>query len=204
MNRPCKISVVSTRKLSALSALPQIDLQDVEEDWEEILLEEGIEPTAEPLPRDSFRNDLLEPEERDLSTTLTAYGILSKEEDGSVRVSYEDSEITGLQGCLTTFCFTATGMLILLRRGTVKTCMVFEHAHRHLCDYGAAEGIPSVVLHTHSLQSDLSEDGGEICVDYSVEIRGTLTEKNRLSLTVEPIGRSEALFENETKGAFDL
>lgn len=190
MNRPCKISVISTRCLSALSALPRLENRDWEEEWEEMVLEEGLEPSDEALPRDSYKNEILEESKADLSTTLTAIGMFSREEDGSFRISYEDSEITGLQGCLTTFCLSPTGMLILLRRGPVKTCMVFENAHRHLCDYGVADGIASVVLHTHSLISDLTENGGEIFVDYSVEMRGCLTERNRLTLKVEPFGKN--------------
>ncbi len=185
MKHPCKITVFSSRSLSALDFFPpEEEPEEVEEVWEEILEEMGLEFPSTPSDRWEEAPKELPPSPHS-ATTLTAHGLFSIEEDGSFRISYEDSEITGLEGCLTTFCLTATGMLIMLRRGTVKTCMVFENAHRHLCDYGAGGGIPSVFLHTHSLKSDLTEEGGTVEVEYSVEIRGAKTEHNLLTITVE-------------------
>ncbi len=178
MQRPCRIEIKSTRTIypPALSSNSQTAW---EEEWEEILFQEGMEPEdmfpdgGNPLPG-------IPPH----STTLYANGIYALEEDGTYRISYEDSEITGLEGCLTTFCLSCSGMLIMLRRGGVNTCMVFEENGRHLCDYGAAGGIPSVFLHTHELDFDLSLDGGFVRVRYAVEIRGTRTEENELELSV--------------------
>lgn len=187
MNQFCKITVSSARSLSLSEILPPFLEEEWEEDWEDMLEEEGMENSTFDPPSDRWAPA---PEIPHLPpaivTDLTAYGMFSQEEDGSWRVSYEDSEITGLEGCLTTFCLTASGMLIMLRRGTVKTCMAFEAGHRHLCDYGSAGGISSVFLHTHSLRGEWTENGGTVIADYSVEMRGSRTERNTLSITVEP------------------
>lgn len=178
MQRPCKIEIQSTRKIHP-PVLQGQSPSPAEEEWEEILYEEGMEPEdmfpdgGNPLPG-------IPP----ASTLLCASGLFSLEEDGTYRISYEDTEITGLEGCLTTFCLSCSGMLIMLRRGSVNTCMVFEENGRHLCDYGAEGGVPPVVLHTHELDFDLSLDGGKIFVRYAVEIRGTRTEENQLDILV--------------------
>ncbi len=182
MQRPCIIEVKSRRNLNALEWAGQEEASPDDEAWEELLWEAGFDPD------DAYYTDhWKEKPAEDNGTVLTAHGLFSQEEDGSFRISYEDTEITGLEGCLTTFCLSPSGMLIMLRRGSVKTCMVFEDQHRHLCDYGATGGLPSVFLHTHSLESKLSEEGGEISVSYSVEIRGTLTEQNALFISVTPM-----------------
>lgn len=183
MKKPCRITVRSERQLAALELFSPREEKDCEE-WEEMLWEEGLDVSDDKLYTD--RKQEMSPEGAipSADTTLTARGLFSLEEDGTYRVSYEDSEITGLEGCLTTFCHTPSGMLIMLRRGPVKTCMVFEKGHRHLCDYGAAGGVPSVFLHTHALRADLNEQGGRIRVDYSVEIRGSRTERNTLDVSV--------------------
>jgi uncharacterized beta-barrel protein YwiB (DUF1934 family) len=147
-------------------------------------------PTEEDFEEEFFLEDFFEEEdspseEEKNPAVLTTRGMYSYEKDGSFRLSYEDTEITGLEGCITTFCLSPSGMLILLRSGEIRTCMVFEEGHRHLCDYGAESGMPAVVLQTHKLESEISESGGRIFVDYSVEIRGTLTERNEIFLSFE-------------------
>ena len=73
--------------------------------------------------------------------------------------------------------------MVLLRSGKLRTCMSFEEGARRLCDYGLDGGVPSVTLHTHSLKTGLTENGGKITVDYSVEIRGSVSEHNELEIT---------------------
>ncbi len=176
MQRPCKIEIESQRLLHPPAGENEITPAD--EAWEEILWEEGM------APEDTFPDGAALTGLPPVATTLTAQGIYSLEEDSSWRISYEDTALTGLEGCLTTFCLSPSGMLIMLRRGSVKTCMVFEENGRHLCDYGASGGVPSVVLHTHKLDFDLGLEGGYVTVHYAVEIRGTRTEENTLSIRV--------------------
>lgn len=194
MKKLFRITVTSARSLFAMDWLPPVDPEafedeawedEPEEFWSETESDRLCEEEA-PLPPDRPAKTVETPSlPPAAATTLTSYGLFSKEEDGSFRLSYEDTEITGLEGCLTTFCLSATGMLIMLRRGTVKTCMVFEEGRRHLCDYGAVGGAPTVFLHTHSLWANLDENGGTLQVEYSVELRGTRTERNSLSILVE-------------------
>ena len=101
-----------------------------------------------------------------------------------MRISYEDSEITGLPGCLTTFCLVPDGSVILLRRGDVRTCMIFRHGTRQICEYGSDGSMPTITLHTHEANFELGSAGGRLYVKYSVEIRGTLVEQNEIDLSV--------------------
>ena len=177
MKKPCEIRVKSTRlfhmaELLSASPLAIPTEEDLEEEFFLEELEEDLQEEA----------DMAEEKSPSL---LTTRGVYSFEEEGSFRASYEDTEITGLEGCLTTFCFSPSGMLVLLRSGTLRTCMVFEEGHRHLCDYGAAGGVPSVVLQTHRLEKDFSDAGCRFFVDYSVEIRGTLTERNEILVEID-------------------
>ncbi len=176
MKKPCEIRVKSTRLFHMAEAfLPQNNLPAEEDFLDDFLFEEFEESDQMQIP-DARENG---------HSVLTTRGVYSFEEDGSFRASYEDSEITGLEGCLTTFCLSATGMLILLRSGQMRTCMVFEEGRRHLCDYGAEGGVPAVVLQTHKLETNFDESGCRFFVDYSVEIRGTLTERNEILVEIQ-------------------
>ncbi|MBR2616017.1 MAG: DUF1934 domain-containing protein [Clostridia bacterium] len=191
MNQPCRIRIQSSRGNTAFGFVPPI-VDGEEEEWDEEEWDE--EPDGEemllhaPLTSDAWVKKQEIPNLPPKSVTrLTSYGICSLEEDGSFRFSYEDSEITGLEGCLTTFCFSPSGMLVMLRRGPVKTCMVFEKGHRHLCDYGSELGFPSVSLHTHELDFSPTARGAEIRVGYSVDAGGSRAERNELTISVERV-----------------
>jgi len=184
MKTSCKIEVKSTRD----SILDREFSPDTEEDFWDQVEEEGILP-EELYETDTtdrtgdalyMEPDLPEPNE----SVLNAYGIAERTDDGSWRISYEDSEITGLPGCLTTFCLVPDGSVILLRRGEVRTCMIFRRGTRQVCEYSTDGSVPSVVLHTHELEWEMGDAGGRLYVNYSVEMRGTVVEQNAIDLSV--------------------
>ena len=183
MKKPCKIEVTSVRR--SLFGQQEFSPENTEEFWEEVeadgaLPEEFFDPEASDRAGDALFQQPEPPEPSE--SVLTAYGIVEKVEDGTVRISYEDSEITGLPGCLTTSCLVPDGSVILLRRGEVRTCMIFRQGTRQLCEYGSDGAVPSVAMHTHQLESESGEAAGRLFVDYSVEIRGTVVERNEIKL----------------------
>lgn len=185
MKKACKIEVRSVRR--PLFGEKEFSPDNTEDFWEGVEMNEEIPDEFFDLETSDragdalfMQPDLPEPSE----SVLTAYGIMERAEDGTVRISYEDSEITGLPGCLTTFCAVPDGSVILLRRGEVRTCMIFRAGTRQLCEYGAEGNVPSVAMHTHVLESEMGEAGGRIFVDYSVEIRGTVVEHNQIHLSL--------------------
>ena len=187
MKQACKIEVKSIRNSLLSETLGGFSAENAEEFWDHveadgILPEEFFDPETSDRQGDALymEPDLPEPNE----SVLTAYGIVERGKDGTVRISYEDSEITGLPGCLTTFCIVPDGSVVLLRRGEVRTCMIFAPGSRQLCEYGAEGAVPSVALHTHALESEIGEAGGTLFVDYSVEIRGTVVEHNQIELAL--------------------
>ena len=185
MKQACKIEVKSTRRFSSGEGNAAFSPELLRELWEQVeadgaLPEEFLEPESSDREGDT---PFMEPElpEPNVSV-LTAYGIVDRAKDGTVRISYEDSEITGLAGCLTTFCIVPDGSVILLRRGELRTCMIFRKGTRQICEYGAEPGMPSVVLHTHETESETGMSGGRVFVEYSVEIRGTVVERKEIDL----------------------
>jgi uncharacterized beta-barrel protein YwiB (DUF1934 family) len=120
------------------------------------------------------------------SMVLTTRALLWKKKDGSICISYEDSDASGEAGTLNTFRYTPTGVLFLLRGKNSRQCLIFSHESRYLCDYGAQGSLPlPLTVHTQSLQGSLDEEGGSLELRYSVELRGSVTERNRLRITVE-------------------
>lgn len=193
MKQACKIEVKSIRR--SVLGEQEFSPDRTEEFWDQVEADGQV-------PEDFYDTDgtdregdalFMQPDPPEpAESVLTSYGAVDRVKDGTVRISYEDSEITGLPGCLTTFCIVPDGSVILLRRGEVRTCMIFRQGSRQLCEYGTEGNVPSVILHTHTLESEIGESGGRVFVEYSVEIRGTVVERNIIDLSLWITSKKEA------------
>lgn len=75
------------------------------------------------------------PDEMELVTS----GVLKRDSRGGFLVSYQESELTGLEGT-TTKLHVHGGRVTLLREGGVNSQMVFEEGRRHLSMYETPYG----------------------------------------------------------------
>ena len=74
-------------------------------------------------------------------------------------LSYQESEVTGFVGTLTTIQVEPS-RVTLQRIGAVNSQMVFEEGRRHLSMYDTPYGALSVGIHTRKLRSTLDDNGG--------------------------------------------
>lgn len=84
-------------------------------------------------------------------------------------LSYQESEVTGFAGTLTTIQIEPS-RVTLQRVGAVNSQMVFEEGRRHLSMYDTPYGALSVGIHTRKMRSTLDDNGGEVEVHYAIEI----------------------------------
>lgn len=106
---------------------------------------------------------------------------------GEYSLSYQESELTGLEGTLTTFQ-VEPGCITLLRMGEVNSQMVFQQGRRHLSLYETPYGALSVGVNTRKMRSSLNAAGGEIEIDYSIEIDHAPAGENRFLIDVREKG----------------
>ena len=89
--------------------------------------------------------------------------------DEGYTFSYQESELTGLEGTLTTFQVEPE-RITLMRMGMVNSQMVFQPGKRHFSMYDTPYGALSIGINTRKMRSSLNQDGGEIEIDYAIEI----------------------------------
>ncbi|MEQ2456717.1 DUF1934 domain-containing protein [Flavonifractor hominis] len=119
----------------------------------------------------------------DETIELVTEGRLESEGDGAFTLSYQESELTGLEGTLTTFQIER-GRITLLRMGSVNSEMVFEEGRRHLSMYNTPYGALSVGVNTKKMRSELSPAGGNIEIDYAIEIDHAVAGQNLFRIDV--------------------
>lgn len=102
-------------------------------------------------------------------------------------LTYQESEITGLEGTLTTFQ-VEPDCITLLRVGEVNSQMVFQKGRRHFSMYETPYGALAVGIKTRRLHSSLNASGGEIDIDYAIEIDHAVAGENMFHINVREKG----------------
>lgn len=116
-------------------------------------------------------------------TQLMTDGTMELTEAG-MRLTYEETELTGMEGTTTTF-EVKEKQVILTRSGTVNSQMVFEEGKQHTSLYETPFGELPVDIRTSSLQHNLSERGGVMDIRYSIAVANTATGQNCFKIQVK-------------------
>lgn len=104
--------------------------------------------------------------------------------DGSFSLSYDESELTGMTGAVTSVNFNLSepGLVTLMRTGAYRMAMVFEQGKRHICTYQTPYMPIEMSVLAKKLENTLTEDGGELRVEYSIDANGMRCEYAKMIL----------------------
>jgi uncharacterized beta-barrel protein YwiB (DUF1934 family) len=114
---------------------------------------------------------------------LVTRGSFYKENDRYV-VSYNESELTGMNGTTTIFQIEPK-RVTMLRGGQVNTHMVFERDRKHLSLLDTPEGALSVGVCAWKVDAQMDDSGGDMTLEYAVEVDHAVTGANYIHLKVK-------------------
>ena len=114
---------------------------------------------------------------------LVTEGRLERE-GNSYTLSYQESELTGLEGTLTTFQIEPE-RITLMRVGGFNSQMVFQEGRRHMSMYNTPYGAMTIGVNTRHLLAELDDQGGEIEIDYAIEIDHSVAGRNTFQINVK-------------------
>ncbi|MEA4934865.1 MAG: DUF1934 domain-containing protein [Lawsonibacter sp.] len=114
---------------------------------------------------------------------LVTEGRLMRDDSGYT-LTYQESELTGLEGTLTTIQVEGE-QVTLLRVGEVNAQMVFQEGRRHLSMYNTPYGAMAVGVNTRHLLANLDDRGGDIEIDYAIEIDHMIAGRNLFQIKVK-------------------
>ena len=130
-----------------------------------------------------------EEEAPDISDFLTL-GTIEQTEKG-IAISYEESELTGLQGTTTTFQLERD-RIVLKREGTLRSEMIFAINQEHRSLYDMGMGAMMITVRTMALVQAMSMDGGMIQVEYDLLVEDCYVGQVSYRILVTPTGREES------------
>ena len=99
---------------------------------------------------------------------LVTEGILETTETGWI-LTYEESDLTGLQGVTTTFQVDP-GVITLTRKGPLNSQMVFQENVPHESLYQMEFGALMITVCATQVCYDITEQGGTIDLLYGIDI----------------------------------
>ncbi len=106
------------------------------------------------------------------------------DKDGKYYVSYVEGELTGMEKCNTTIKVSPDGTVTMMRHGQTNTHMIFEKDKCHIGHYETPYGDFTISVTANNIDVSLDENGGNIDIDYIMDINNVARSRNGISLTI--------------------
>lgn len=118
---------------------------------------------------------------------LTTEGTMVISEGGEIVLSYEETELTGMEGTTTRFT-VREDMVILDRVGTLHSQMIFQQGVLHSSLYRTPWGDLMVDVTTSRLAHRLNEHGGILEIKYAIAVEHRVTGYNQFKIRIQDKG----------------
>lgn len=111
-------------------------------------------------------------------------GDLYKESNRSC-ITYEESEVSGMEGTITTVCVDSQKVSVI-RLGTTNSIMEFERGKRNLTWYSTPYGDVTMGILTKDVFVNYNEakEPTKVSIDYNIEIEGVTNSQNILNIKI--------------------
>ena len=115
---------------------------------------------------------------------LLTDGIYCRTENG-FELRYHESELTGLQGTETSVAINSDE-IIVTRRGVLNSQMVFRQGEKSSFLYDTPFGSATLGIETRKINAAMDDFGGELSIDYVLDMEHAVVTKNMLKMKVQP------------------
>ncbi|MBE6776572.1 MAG: DUF1934 domain-containing protein [Ruminococcaceae bacterium] len=117
-------------------------------------------------------------------TTDGRFGI----KDGSFFISYDESRLLEVDGEVKTTVFIKPdNSVVMQRNGAYNSRMVIEKGVRSNCFYSTPMGQLSLGIFGEKVMSSLTENGGNLVMNYTIDTDLKLLSRNRVNITVKEV-----------------
>ena len=120
-------------------------------------------------------------------TELATEGLMTLDGE-EIRLSYEETELTGMQGTTTRFAICGD-RVVLERTGMIQSRMEFKQGERSSSLYETPWGTMVVDIATTKLAHRLTERGGVMEIVFTIAVNHQVTGENRFKVRVKEVAR---------------
>jgi uncharacterized beta-barrel protein YwiB (DUF1934 family) len=98
--------------------------------------------------------------------------------------TYYESDVTGMEGTRTSVV-VHPDKVVVDRDGAVTSRMVFQPGHKDAFLYDTPVGSATMHMNTRGLKSRFNEHGGQMEIDYVLDMEHAFASRNKFHLTVK-------------------
>lgn len=121
--------------------------------------------------------------ENDELIEVVTPGSLKKENDEIIAM-YKETEISGMDGTDTKLRI-GDEYIVLEREGSTTTKMHFEKGKPTVSLYNTPYGMLELTIKTKDLKIDMTEEGGDVEINYEMQVAGQPPIKTKLKLNIK-------------------
>lgn len=107
------------------------------------------------------------------------------EKNGSFYISYEESDDSGYKNCKTTLKITGEKKAVMIRAGDYESHLIIEPERRNVCQYTTLYGDMLLGISSVEIKNNLTHNGGDALIRYSIDIDTALVSENELKIQVQ-------------------
>jgi uncharacterized beta-barrel protein YwiB (DUF1934 family) len=108
--------------------------------------------------------------------------------EGSYFISYEESKLLEVEGEVKTTVFIKPdNSIVLQRKGSYNSKMVIEKGIRNNCFYTTPMGELTLGVFGEKVKTDLSDNGGTVCMNYSIDTNMRLLSQNQVKIFIKEV-----------------
>ncbi len=116
-------------------------------------------------------------------TELFTVGTLEADDNG-YKLCYDESEATGFEGSSVTVKLLPDSVTVM-RTGKAVSTLIIERGKKHHCHYGTEFGDFLIGVNTDEIKNELTENGGEVYLKYTLDINSSLMSENEMRINVK-------------------
>ena len=105
-------------------------------------------------------------------------------EDGVGCLSYEESEVTGLEGTRTSM-IVMPDQVVVDRDGLITSRMIFKEGTKNSFLYETPYGNATMGIDTRRISRSMDENGGKVEIDYVLDVEHAVVARNKFQITVK-------------------
>mgnify|MGYP003544585959 CR=1 FL=1 len=102
-------------------------------------------------------------------------------------IKYDETDATGYEGAHTQLQLHNDGKLQLIRTGSVLSDLLVEPNEKNYCQYGTPYGMMTVGIYGKRTANNLTEKGGEVNLEYTLNSGGLLISENKLTMNIKEL-----------------
>ncbi len=110
-------------------------------------------------------------------------------DDGVGILTYQESELTGLEGTRTSVMVTPK-QVVVDRNGLITSRMVFQEGLRDSFPYETPFGQIMLGINTSRIRHSFDENGGDVEIDYVTDLSHAIRIQNKFCITVKEMEKT--------------